>query len=169
MLKENIHKDSVEALKLKDQFKLGVLRMLLASVITKEKEKRYKISKEKRPEGYSVAEEQLVKESELTDEQVLETITSEIKKRKDAIALYTQGNRPELAENEKKEIEVLMKYMPEQLSAEDLKKMVAESIAKTGANEIKDMGKVMADLNPKIRGKADGGEVSKIVKELLNK
>jgi uncharacterized protein YqeY len=99
--------------------------------------------------------------------------SSEIKKRKDAIALYEKGNRPELADKEKKEIEILKKYLPEQLSEEELKKLIQESIAKVGGPnghpEIKDMGRVMADLNPKIKGKADSGEASKIVKELLSK
>ena len=144
---------------------VGTLRMLLASIVSKEKEKRYKVSKEK-PEA---TEEVLEKESELTDEQIIEIISSEIKKRKDAITLYEQGNRPELAEREKKEIEILRKYQPEQLSAEELTKMVAESISKTGAKEMKDMGKIMADLMPKVKGKADNSEISKIVKELLAK
>ena len=74
-----------------------------------------------------------------------------------------------MAEREAKEIEVLKKYLPEQLSVEDIKKLVQESISTTGAKEMRDMGKVMADLNPKVKGKADGGEVSKIVKELLSK
>ena len=165
MLKQQIQQDSNEAIKTGEQFKLGVLRMLLAAITTKEKEKRYKISKEK-PEA---KEQELVKESELTDDQIIEVISSEIKKRKDAIILYEQGNRPELAEREKKETEILKKYLPEQLSGEELKKIVAEAVAKTGAKEMKDMGKAMAEINPKIKGKADGGEVSKIIKELLSK
>ena len=104
----------------------------------------------------------------LDDDEILSVVTSEIKKRKDAIALYTQGNRPELAEAEEKEIIVLQKYLPEQLPAQELKKLVKDSIAKTQATSMKDMGKVMAYLNPLIKGKADGGEVSKIVKEILS-
>jgi len=165
VLKQDIQSDATEAQKSGDSFVLGTLRMLLASIISKEKEKRYKISKAK-PD---TAEDILIKESELTDEETIETVSSEIKKRKDAIALYEKGNRQELADKEKKEIEVLKKYLPEQISADELKKMIEESVEKTGAKEIKDMGKVMADLNPKIKGKADGGEVSKIVKELLSK
>lgn len=141
-----------EALKSSKTFELGVIRMLLASLQAKEKEKQYKSGEE-----------------QLTEEEVVSIIASEVKKRKDAIALYQQGGRPELAENEKKEIEVLQKYLPEQLSEEEIRKLVTESIASTGAKEVKDMGKVMADLNPKIKGKADGGEVSKIIKELLGK
>ena len=91
----------------------------------------------------------------------------EVKKRKDAIALYQEGGRLELAETEKQEITILQKYLPAQLSTEELRALVQETVSKTGAKEIKEMGKVMAELNPKIKGKADGGEVSKIVKELL--
>lgn len=129
--------------------------MLSAAIFAKEKDKKFK--------------EKLEGEAQLTDEEVLSVITSEVKKRKDAIALYQQGNRPELAEKEQKEIEVFKKYLPEQLSEEEIRKLVQESVEKTGAKEIKDIGKVMADLNPKIKGKADGGTVSKIVKELLSK
>jgi len=165
MLKQQIKNAVNEALKSGDQLSSGTLRMLLASILTKEKDKRYKIATEK-PD---TTEENLIKESELTDEQILEVISSEIKKRRDSIALYIQGKRPELADKEGKEIEILQKYLPEQLKPEEIKKLVEESIAKVGAKEMKDMGKVMADLNPKVKGKAEGGEVSRIVKELLSK
>ena len=118
-LKQQIQSSTTEAMKAKDQFLVGTLRMLLAAILTKEKDKRYKISKEK-PDS---AEDALIKESELTDEQVLEVISSEIKKRKDAIVLYEQGKRPELAEREQKELEILKKYLPAQLSVDELKKI----------------------------------------------
>jgi uncharacterized protein len=165
LLKQNIKSNTIEALKLGDQFLVGTLRMLSASIVTKEKDKRYKISKEKP----NATEEVLAKESELTDEQIIEVISSEIKKRKDAIVLYEKGNRPELADREKKEIEILKKYLPEQLSDEELRKLVKESITKVGAKEIKDTGKVMSDLMPKVKGKADNSEISKIIKEFLSK
>lgn len=155
MLKQKIQSDTTEALKSKDQFLVGTLRLVLASIGTKEKDKKFK--------------EKLEGDAQLTDEEIVGVISSEIKKRKDAIALYIQGNRPELAEKEQKEIEVIKKYLPEQLSEEAVRALVQESIAKTGAKEMKDMGKVMADLSPKIKGKADSGEVSKIIKELLSK
>ena len=113
--------------------------------------------------------EKLEEEAVLSDDEIISIIISEIKKRRDSIVLYEKGNRPELAAKEKKEIEILQKYLPEQISEDELRKIIAESVLKTGAKEMKDMGKVMADLNPKIKGKADGGEVSKIVKELLSK
>lgn len=164
MAKQQIQADSKEALKSGDQFKLGVLRMLLSSISVKEKEKRYKIAKDT-PDS---SEEALIKQSELSEEEIQNTITSEIKKRRDAIALYEQGGRPELAEKERKEIEVLQKYLPEQLSEEELTKIIKDSIEKTGAKEMKDMGKIMADLMPKVKGKAEGGQISKIIKDLLS-
>ena len=169
MLKQTIQTATTEAMKAKDQFLVGTLRMLLASIITKEKDKRYKISKDPAFAKASAGEENLEKLSQLTDEEIIEVISSEIKKRKDAIVLYERGDRPELAEREQKEIEILKKYLPEQLSEEVLKKLVAESIANTGAKEMKDMGKVMADLAPKVKGKADNSEISMIVKEILSK
>ena len=165
MLKQKIQQTVNEALKSGDQISAGTLRMLLASIITKEKDKRYKITVEK----LNITEDVLIKESELTDEQILEVISSEIKKRRDSIVLYNQGKRPELVKQEENEIEILQKYLPEQLKPEEIKKLVEESIIKIGAKEMKDMGKVMHDLNPKVKGKAEGGEVSKIVKELLSK
>jgi hypothetical protein len=165
MLKQQIREAVTESLKSGDQVVLGTLRMFLASVASKEKEKRYKIAIEK-PD---MVEDDLIKESELTDEQILEVISSEIKKRRDSIVLYEQGKRPELAEKEKKEIEILKKYLPVQLSLDEIKKLVAESISKVEAKEMRDMGRVMVDLNSKVKGKAEGGEVSKIVKELLSK
>jgi len=155
MLKEQIQSDSKNALKSGDHFLVGTLRLVLAAIATKEKDKKFK--------------EKLEGEGQLTDQEIIEVIISEIKKRKDAIALYNQGNRPELAEREQKEIDILKKYLPEQLSADQVKKLVEESIAKTEAKELKDMGKVMADLNSKIKGKADSSEVSKLVKELLSR
>lgn len=163
-IKQQIQNDVKESLKAGDELASGALRMVLAAIISKEKEKRYKISKDK-PEA---TEETLLKESELTDEEIIGVLLSEIKKRKDAIFLYEKGNRPELADKEKKEIEILQKYLPEQIPAEQLKKIVEESVNKVGATEMKDMGKVMADLMPKIKGKADNSEISKIIKELLN-
>lgn len=152
MLKQAIQADIKEAMKQKNQELVGVLRMAVAAINTKEKEKFY----------------QLGKEEVLNDDEIIGVISSEIKKRRDAIALYEQGNRPELAEVEKKEIAMLQAYLPEQLSADELKKLVEASIAKTGAKEMKDMGKIMADLMPQVKGKAENAEISKIIKELLS-
>lgn len=164
-LKQKIQSDVNEFLKSGDQTSSGVLRMALAAIVSKEKEKRYKVSKEK-PD---LKEENLITESLLTNEQITEVLSSEVKKRRDAIALYEKGGRQELADKEKGEISILQSYLPEQLSLSELKKLITESIGNVGAKEVKDMGKVMADLSPKIKGKADNSQVSKIVKELLGK
>lgn len=163
MLKKQIQSDSLSALKSPDHLSAEVLRMVLAAVILKEKEKRYKLSKE----GIIAEEEEIAKKSELTDEEVIGTLSSEIKKRRDAISFYEKGGRQELAEKEKREIGILQKYLPEQLSKEELLAIIKESIVKVGASSMKDMGKIMADLMPKIKGRADSSEVSKIIKSLL--
>ena len=164
-IKQQIQGNAKEFLKSGDQLASGALRMALAAIISKEKEKRFKVSKEK-PD---LKEQELIKESELTDDEVINTLLSEIKKRKDAIALYEKGNRMELADKEKKEIEILQKYLPEQISTEELKKIIEESINKTGAKDAKDIGKVMADLMPKVKGRADSGEIGKIIRDILLK
>ena len=163
MLKQQIQADTKEAMKRADQEMVGVLRMASSAINAKEKEKRYKLSKE----DSEIKEEELMQSSVLTDDEIITVISSEIKKRKDAIVLYEKGNRQELADKEKKEIEILQKYLPEQLLPEELKKLIEESIQKTGAKEMKDMGKIMVDLMPKVRGRADNSEISKIIKELL--
>lgn len=163
MLKQKIQEDTTELMKSKDNFAVGVLRMASASIISKEKEKRYKVSKD----DSDMKEEELLQASALSDEEIITVLSSEVKKRRDAITLYEQGNRPELAEQEKKEITILQKYLPEQLSGEELKKIVEESVKKVAAQSMKDMGKIMADLAPKVKGKAGNSEISKIVKELL--
>ncbi|MSU54404.1 MAG: GatB/YqeY domain-containing protein [Candidatus Staskawiczbacteria bacterium] len=154
MIKQQLQVDTKEAMKQKNQQLVDVLRMTLASISTKQKERRYK--------------EKLEIDPELSDDEIITVLSSEIKKRKDAIALYDQGGRPELADREKSEIAMLQAYLPEQLSEEELKKLIEESISKNGVTEIKDMGKIMADLTPKVKGKADNSEISKIIKELLS-
>ena len=163
VLKGNIREDLKEAVKNREELKSSVLRLLLAAIFNKEKEKRYKLSKEK-PE---LSGEELEEESQLNDEEVIDVISSEARKRKESIVEFEKGGRKDLVEKEKKELEILEKYLPEQLSEEEIKKLVKEAIEKTGAKEMKDMGKVMAELMPKVKGKADGSLVSRIVKDLL--
>lgn len=164
MLKEKIHGDLQEALKNKEEIKTSVLRLLLASISNKETEKRTKIWKQK-PE---TKPEQLEKESVLADEEIIDVISSEIKKRKEAIELFSKGGRQNLADKEKAEADILQTYLPKQLPEDELKKLVEQAIAKTGAKEQKDMGRVMAELMPQVKGKADSSLVSKIIKESLS-
>lgn len=163
MLKEKIQQDLNSTLKAKRELEVSVLRLLTAAIFNKEKEKRYKLSKEK-PE---LTAQELEKESALSDEEIIEVISSEIKKRKEAIVEFERGKREDLAKKEKTEKEILERYLPEQLSEEEIKKIAKKAIKKVGAKEIKDMGKVMGELMPEVKGKADGTLVSKIVKESL--
>ena len=162
-LKEKIFSQLNQSLKKGEELTTSVLRMLSAVIVNKEKEKRYKLTKAEP----GLMEKELVKKSELGDEEIIEIIFSEIKKREEASSEFEKGKRMDLAEKEKKEIEILKKYLPEQLSEEEIEGLIKEAIAKTGAIELKDMGKVMQELMPKVKGKTEGGKVSKIVKELL--
>src|SRR3989344_6007192 len=147
MLKEKLQQDVRDALKSGDSKKRMVLGMVLAAIKNKEIEKR----------------------SELSDDDVVAVIATEIKKRKDAIEQFEKGGRPELAEGERKEAEMLMVYMPEQMSEEDIRSEVKKIIADMGVKDIKEMGKVLGALMPKVKGKADGQTVSRLVKEELTK
>ena len=135
------------------------LRQVLSAVLNKEKEKRFNLSKE----NQNVTEE----ESKLTDEEILDVVNLEVKKRREAAEGFEKGGRMESVEKEKKEMEILKKYLPEQISEEEIKNLVAKAVESVGAKEIKDMGKVMAELMPKTKGKADPALVGKIVKEAL--
>ena len=163
MLKEKILQNLNTALKEKKELEVSVLRMLLAAVQNRESEKRTKLWKEKADRS----SEELEKESKLTDEEVIEAISSEAKKRKESIEGFQKGKREDLVEKEKKELEILESYLPEQLSEEEIKKLVEEAVSKVGAKEMRDMGKVMQELMPKVKGRADGALVSKIAKESL--
>jgi uncharacterized protein YqeY len=161
MLKEKIEKDFKEALLKRNEREISTLRMLKAAILEQEKEKRYKKSQEKGTEA------DLEKESALSDEEIIKLILREIKKRKEAILEFEKGKRKDLVEKETQEIEILKRYLPEMLSEEEIKKMAKETIEKIRAKNIKDMGRVMKELMPKIQGKAEPSLVSQIVKSLL--
>jgi len=161
-LKETINQDFKDAFRAKNETQLSIMRMLLAAIKNKEVEKRTRLSK-------SEPIEKLEELSQLDDQEVIEVVSSEIKKRKDAAAQYKQGGREELAAKEEKEIVVLSVYMPEQMGEEEIKKLVQEAIKKVGATSMQDLGKVMGALMPQVKGKADGNLVNKIVKEELGK
>ncbi len=163
MLKEKLQQDLKDALKSGDSQKRTVIGMVLAAIKNREFEKRTKLSKTE--QDISKLEEQ----SKLNEEEIIETISSEIKKRKDSIEQYEKGGRPELAEKEKEEAEMLMSYMPEQMSEEQIRDEVKKGIAEIGAKDMKEMGKVLGAIMPKLKGKADGQMVSRVVKEELSK
>jgi len=165
MLKTKIQEEIKTALIAKKELELSVLRMLLSSINNKETEKKTKIWKEKP----SLAPEKIQKEAELADEEIFDVIASEVKKRREAIEGFEKGGRKESAEKERKELAILQKYLPEQMSEDEVKKIIQEAIKKTGAKEMKDMGKVMGAITAQAKGKADMTLVSKIVKESLLK
>jgi hypothetical protein len=163
MIVEEIKKDLISALKEKNESAVSTLRMVTSSIFNKEMDKRVEVLK-KEP---SLTEEQLKEKVKLTDEEVIEVLSSEVKKRRDSIAQFEQGGRPELAASEKNEIEILMKYMPKELTEEEIRAIVKDSIAKAGATTMKDIGIVMKEVSPQTKGKADGNMVAKIVREEL--
>jgi uncharacterized protein len=147
MLKDKLQEDMKAAMIAKDEDKLSTLRMLKSALQYAEIAKGA---------GY-----------EATDEDVVEVVSKEVKKRREAIDLYEKGGRPELADKEKKEIEVLSVYLPEQMDEKEVSKLVDEAISSSGASSIQDMGKVMGILMPKVKGKADAGMVSSLVRQKL--
>jgi uncharacterized protein len=165
MLKEKMQADVKEALKAGNSQKRTLLGMVLSAVKNREFDKRAKVSKTTGETDPAKLDEA----AKLNDEEVLETISSEIKKRKDSVEQFEKGGRPELAEGEKQEIEMLMAYMPEQMSEDAVIEEIKKAIMQTGASDPKDMGKVMGVLSSKIKGKFDGGRASTLVKEALSK
>jgi uncharacterized protein YqeY len=146
-LESKIQEDMKQALKAGDKARLETLRGLLAQIKDESIKKRPK---------------------ELTDEDVLAVIRRGVKRRKESIELYKQGNRQDLVEKEQKELEVLQKYLPQQLSREEIEKIVNSVIEQVGATSIKDLGKVMGPVMKQLQGRADGKEVQQIVRERLS-
>ncbi len=149
MVLGKIKEELNQAVKDNNEIVRSTLRMLLAVINNKEKEKQYK------------------EKEDLTEEEIVNIIVSEAKKRRESISEFEKGNRKDLADKEKLELEVLAKYLPEQLSEEEVTSLIKETIEEVGASSLQDLGKVMGALMPKVKGKADGGLISKIVKDLL--
>lgn len=149
MLKQKLRDELKQSMLARNELKTSVLRMLLSAL------NYYEI--QKGGAGY-----------EATDEDVLSVIQKEAKQRRDSIEEFKKAGRPELVEKENKELEMLQVYLPAQMSEEEIKSLVKEAINQTGATAIADIGKVMGALMPKVKGKADGTLISKLVKEALS-
>lgn len=145
-MRERILEDLKIAMKAQDKKTLSVIRMVKGAMQM----------------------EELNKKAELTDDEVIAVIAKQIKTRKESIVEYEKGNRSDLIEATQEEIEILNKYMPEQLSEEEINKVIDEIFEDVKPSSIKDMGKVMGLANQKLKGKADMGIVSSIIKEKLN-
>ena len=161
MLKQQLQNDLSGALKERNQLKRLVLGLLMTAIKNKELAKRQQLSKTVSGTG------ELEKQSQLTDEEVIGVIAGEVKKRKEAIEQFRAGGREELAQKEKSEMDILLTYLPAQLSEDEVRAEIQKTIAETGATGVKDMGRVIGAVMAKLKGRADGGLVSKIVKELL--
>ena len=109
-----------------------------------------------------------LKKEELSDDEIIKLISKQIKMRKDSIAEFTKAGRSDLVQQNEKEIDVLKEYMPEEMSEEEVINIINEAISSTGASNIKEMGKVMREVTPKVSGRFDMGRVSSIIKEKLN-
>lgn len=144
-IKQTISEDMKTFMRAKDTARLGAVRLLQASIKQKEVDERI----------------------ELTDDQVLSVIQKMLKQRKDSIEAYQKANRQDLIDQEQLEIDVLTKYMPEPLSDAEVSKIIDNVIAEVNATDMKDMGKVVGVLKSQISGRADMGQVSKIVREKL--
>ena len=146
MLKEKLLEDLKQSMKDKNNLRKNVVQMIRASILQVEKDKQI----------------------ELDDNQVLEIIAKESKKRKDSLGDFEKSGREDLINQVKEEIAIIAEYLPKELSKEEIEKIVKEVIQETGATSIKDMGKVMKGAKEKIGPAADGKTINEVVKSLLN-
>ena len=148
MLEEKILNDYRGSMKSRDALKSSTLSFLRAEMINLAIAKKKKV---------------------LDDNDTIAVIKKQIKQRQDSIEQFSKGNRQDLADKESKELEILKAYLPPELPAEEIKKIIEEAIVTTGAQDMKDMGKVMKEAGAKIAGRADGKLVSDLVRERLSK
>ena len=144
-LKEQLFADLKTAMKEKDTLKKDTVQLIRSGILQYEKDNKV----------------------ELDDEGVLDMISKQLKSRRDSLPDYVKSGREDLIEKLNKEIEILLGYLPEQLSEDEIQKIVEEAIAATGAASVKEMGKVMGIVNPKLKGRADMKVVGALVKKLL--
>ena len=145
-LKEKLLSDMKKAMKSKDSLKLGTIRSVIAAVKNQEIDLR----------------------KDLDEEDVLTIVSREVKKRKEAASLYKKGRRPELEDKEIQEMKILQTYLPEQVSEEDLRQRIQQVIEETGAEGMKDFGKIMKTIVPEFKGKADNALIKELASEFLN-
>lgn len=144
-LADRIKDDMKVAMRERDKDRLGTIRLILAAIKQQEVDRR----------------------ETLTDDDVLTILNKMMKQRRDSIEQFNKAGRDELAAKEESEIEVIQDYLPEQLSQDDILALVDEAISATGAESMRDMGKVMGMLKPKLQGRADMGQVSGLIKSKL--
>jgi uncharacterized protein len=146
-LKERLQEDWKTALKAKDKFKASTISMAKSAVLLAEK-----------TDGV-----------QLDDAKVVDVLAKEVKQRRDSMLEFEKGNRQDLVDQTKAEIEILLNYLPQQLSESEISDIVRQAVDEMGANSMKDMKAVMAIVTPKTKGRADGKMVSQLVRDSLNK
>ena len=144
-LKTQLTEDMKTAMRAKDQVSLSTIRLINAAI------KQFEVDER----------------TEVDDAKVISILTKMVKQRKDSAKIYTEAGRQDLADKENAEIEILNRYLPQMMSAEEIKTVVEATIAETGASGMADMGKVMGVLKTRLTGKADMGEVNKVLKAAL--
>ncbi len=145
MIFDEVKKQIAEAMKAKDEVRLSTLKLLSSELHNAEIEKR----------------------GDLTEEEEIEVVRGEAKKRRDAIEVYKKAGAEDRADKESRELKILQEFLPKELSDEELGKIVDEVISATGAENLSDMGKVMGTVMAKARGKVEGGRVAEMVKSKL--
>lgn len=145
-LKDTLLKDLKTAMKEKNQVAKSTITMVRAAILQVEKDNKVT----------------------LDDEGIIEVVAKQLKQRKDSLSEFMKAEREDLVEETKKEIEVLMNYLPAQLSEEEIRHIVKKAVEETGASTMRDMGKIMQAVMPKVKGKADGKQVNQIAREFLD-
>ncbi len=146
-LKEQLFEDLKSAMKEKDTIRKDTVQLIRSGILQIEKDKKI----------------------QLDDQGVIEVIAKQLKSRRDSMPDYVKSGRQDLVEKLNREIEILLNYLPEQLSEREIQKVIEETIAEIGATSMKDLGNVMKAVTPKVKGRADGKVVSNLVKEILQK
>lgn len=144
-LKDKLMEDLKDSMRNKDVIKKNTITMIRAAIKQKEVDDR----------------------SEKTEEDIIDIISKQLKEKRGAIEDFKKGNRQDLVDLTEKEIDILLEYLPKQLSEEELEKIVAEAIKETNATSMKDIGMIMKTVMPKVKGRADGNMVNNIIKKIL--
>jgi len=144
-LKERLLNDLKEAMKAKDNVRKDTIQLIRSAILQVEKDKKVVLG----------------------DDEISEILARELKNRRDALSEIEDSGRADMKEKAEREIEIILEYMPKQLTRDELEAIIRETIAETGALSLKDMGKAMKAVMPKVKGKADGTVVNEIVKSLL--
>lgn len=144
-LKEKLLEDMKIAMREKDTIRKNAIQMARAAVLQVEKDSK----------------------NSLDDDGIIEIIAKEVKKRKDSVPEFEKGGRQDMVDDLKTEIDILMQYLPQQLTEEELEAIVKQAVEETGASSVRDLGKIMQAVMPKVKGRADGKAINQIAKRIL--